>query len=340
MSDNLILIDWFAMSFRKKGISPYEVIDFLKLKDGAQFQQFPGRYRYRDRLSFGNIHIYYNNMNPDADYPTIEMTGQGCREFETFSQLSFNDLFDYIRKDPVTYHMSRLDIAFDDFTGIFDMNKVVHDYRADNWVSHSCPGGFHGDLVRNEYGKLFEGLSIITGSKSSDVYMRIYDKAIERRITDGRHWIRCELVLKQERAETFIMTDLPIGEKFRGVIHNYFRFVTPSKKDTNKRRWLMRPYWQKFLEDAEKISTYTPKDIEYNLSHLHRFVFGQAASSIETYIKCVGLMSFLDTLLDHQKNKKLSPKQLHLIEECKMLCENNNNIDYEKVKNVLKEYEQ
>ena len=277
-------------------------------------------------------------MNPDADFPTLEMTGQGCREFESFSKLKFSDLFEIVKSDTKTYHMSRIDIAFDDHSGIFDMPLIVSDYISDNWVSHSCPGGHHGDLIRNEQGRLLDGLSIITGSKSSDIYLRIYDKAIERRITDGRHWIRCELVLKQERAEAFILNNQPLGVKFRGVIHNYFRFVTPNKSDTNKRRWEMRDYWARFLADAEKISTYTPKTIDYNISHLHNYVFGQAGTSIETYIQCVGILSFLEKMLEHCKNKKLNAKQRHLIEECKILCYNNDIIDTEALKNVLENY--
>ena len=36
------------------------------------------------------------------------------------------------------------------------------------------------------------------GVKKSDMYCRIYDKARERGFTDGRHWIRCETVFKDD----------------------------------------------------------------------------------------------------------------------------------------------
>lgn len=337
---NIILIDWFAMSFRQKGISPYEIIDFLKLKEGAEFQQVPGRYRYRQRLSFGNIHILYDNCNPDHDYPTLEMSGQGCREFETFSELSFDNLFSCVRSDHKLYHMSRLDVAYDDHTDIFDIRKVESDYRKRNWVSNSIKGTLTVDVSKEKFpkGEYIDGISVMTGTKFSDMYMRIYDKAVERGYADGRHWNRCELVLKQDRAEQFILNPEEIGKKYRGVIHNYFRFVKPNKRDSNKRRWEMRDYWRRFLENAEKISVYTPKDIGYNLSHLHSYVMGQAGSSIETYIKCVGLSAFIENLVEHMKEHGLNAKQKHLINECRVLFENEQNIDFEAVQNVLKKY--
>ena len=245
MEKNIILVDWFAMSYRQKGITAYDVIESLGLKENVKFLQMPGRYMYRDRLSFGNIHIYYNNINSEQDFPMLEMTGQGCREFETFSFYSFSDMMQ-LAKDTKKYHMTRLDIAYDDRTDIFDIDQIEKDYRSRYWVSNSCKGRVTIDISKekNYNGDYYDGIYVMTGTKSSDMYMRIYDKAVERGFDDGRHWVRCELVLKQDRAVEFIRNNDEIGKKYRGVIHNYFRFVTPSKTDTNKRRWKMREYWR------------------------------------------------------------------------------------------------
>ena len=321
--ENIILVDWFAMSYRRKGVTVYDVIDSLKFKDEykdrIEFRQLPGRYMYRDRLSFGNIHIYYNNINSDEDYPMLEMTGQGCREFETFSSIKFDDLFK-LAVDTRNYHMTRLDVAYDDHIGIFDIKQIEKDYRLRNFVSNSQKGRITIDVSR-----AIDGISVMTGTKSSDMYMRIYDKAIERGYKDGRQWIRCELVLKQDRAVQFIKNPEEIGKKLRGVIHNYFRFVKPSRSDSNKRRWEMRDYWQKFLDNAEKISVFSHKDIDYNLCRLNRYVFGQAGNSIDTYIKCVGLVQFLDDLI--RRESRLNPKQKYLIEQSKLLIEQGKPVD-------------
>ena len=339
--ENIILVDWFAMSYRQKGISPYEVIESLGLNEDIKFLQMPGRYMYRKRLSFGNIHVYYDNINEDQNFPMLEMTGQGCREFETFSFFSFSDLMQ-LALDTKKYHMTRLDVAYDDHSGLLDIEQIEKDYRERFWISSSRKGKITVDVSKEkyepDYDKYIDGISVMTGTKSSDMYMRIYDKAVERGYKDGRHWIRNELVLKQDRAVEFIKNKEEIGKKFRGVIHNYFRFVTPSKSDTNMRRWKMREYWRKFLENAEKISVYTPKDIEYNLGRLHRYVFGQAGNSIDTYIQCVGLVEFLDDLL--KRDTRRTPKQNYLIEQCKLLVEENKPVDKDVIEELSQNYKQ
>lgn len=313
------------MSFRDPVITIHDIIKLLQLPSEAQWIELPGRYLYRNRISFGNIHIYYGNINKDCDFPLLEMTGQGCREFETYSPLGFQFLLN-LAKDTEKYHMSRLDVAFDDHTGIFDIRQIEKDYRAKNFVSTSCTGKITVEIKRHS-----EAISVMTGVKSSDMYMRIYDKAAERGFYDGRHWVRLELVLKQDRATNFILNPAPIGKKLRGVIANYFRFVTPSKGDTNKSRWKMRKYWSDFLSNAERISVFTRKDIDYNLSRVHRYLFHQAGNSIEVYIRCVGLVKFLESLHEREFSR-LSPKQKFLIRESEMLYKTGEQITDETIR--------
>lgn len=330
--ENCILIDWFAMSFRDPLVTVRDVVKLLDLPLGFdEWKQLPGRYRYRDRLSFGHISIYYNNIKPECDFPFLEMTGQGCREFETYNPAGFRHLFE-LAEDHEKYNMSRLDVAFDDFTGIFDINQIYDDYRLGNWVSNSTRGRGAFDMHRKEKDHL--GYSIMTGSKLSDMYMRIYDKAIERGYFDGRQWVRLELVLKQDRAYTFIRNPAPLGEKFRGVILNYFRFVTPSKKDSNKWRWKMREYWENFLCAVDPISVFTPKNIDYNLSRLHGYIMQQAGNSVETYIRCVGLYDFFDNLLK-RGTKGLTPQQRFLVRECDLMDREKKRFTAEELKKIL-----
>ena len=336
MSDdkkNIILIDWFAMSFRQEGITPFDIIEHIGIMENIPFRELPGRYCYKHRLSFGHINIYYDHYKADCNFPMLEMSGQGCREFETFSKKSFDDLFE-MAKDEKNYHITRLDVAYDDHSGILDIKKIMLDGHMMNFVSRCEIIDLHERITKQKH---LRGYSIMTGTKSSDIYMRIYDKAIERGFDDGRHWIRCELVLKQQRAVEFIKNPQPIGEKFRGVIHNYFRFVTPNKNDTHKDRWSMRKYWSDFLGDAEKIKLYTPKDIDYNLSRLGGYIFGQAGNSIETYIHCVGVPVFLEELLS--RNSKLNPKQKHVVNECKLLFEAGEPISFDTVRKIQSDYD-
>lgn len=116
---------WLAITFRRKGETVHSVIKQLCFPDDIHFQEFPGRYKYGKRLSFGNIDIYYDSINKEQDYIMLEMSGQGCREFETFSFLNLDDLVAMCQHNSKDYHLCRIDIAFDDHTGIFDIKKIV-----------------------------------------------------------------------------------------------------------------------------------------------------------------------------------------------------------------------
>lgn len=330
--ENFILIDWFAVTFRQKGISVHEIIKFLDFKyDTIKFTEFPGRYRYRSRLSFGNIHIYYNGMNEESDFPMLELTGQGCREFETFSNLNLSDFVQIVADNPKDFHICRIDVAYDDHSDVFDIHTVINDEYQRNYISKSSNGRITCDIKGNT-----DGFSAFFGSKSSDIYMRIYDKAIERGFKDGRHWIRLELVLKQGRAEQFIINPQPLGVKFRGVLSDYIRFVTPNKTDSNKRRWKTKKYWSDFLVEVEPIKLFEKKDIDYNISRLQRYVFHQCGNSVDTYIKCVGFNRFLDELL--KRDTKLTAKQRYLIDQCKILIEANEPVTEETIEMLSANY--
>ena len=61
------------------------------------------------------------------------MTSQGCREFENNSSIGWADLFGIIRGGEG--HMTRLDIAFDDRTGLLDMQQMKCDRDVANYRS-------------------------------------------------------------------------------------------------------------------------------------------------------------------------------------------------------------
>ncbi len=305
MNKNIILIDW--LSFTCRNMTKFDCLKLLQLDNDINFELQPGFYGYRYRLHYGGISIYYEHGKLAQDYPMVEFSGQGCRTFETYSKINFDVLLNLCINVPQSYHITRIDIAYDDHTGILNIDKIVHDTLYRNFVGKLLNG-----MIVDSFKREIDCWSVMFGVKSSDLYIRIYDKARERKINDGRHWIRCETVFKQDRALEFIKNSAPIGEKLRGVLQNYLRFVTPNNDDCNKRRWNTRKYWADFLGDVNKISVYTPKDVEYNLSRISRFVFKQAGNSIHTFIKCQGLTAFLEKVLG--RGTRLTKNQKSLID--------------------------
>lgn len=302
----MFLVDWF--SFSSKVDSLTSILDVLGLSH-VKFDVINGFYGYRDSLYCDGIRIHYNPRTDDMGI-LIEMSGKGCRAFETYSNVGFSELFFYIKNQSITdYNVTRLDIAFDDKDHILPIKKIEKDTRAENFISKFRKWGIQ---------ETSEGDTVYHGSAKSDIMLRIYDKAAERRISD-EHWIRVEIQLRQERAYSFLCQYIDtqnLGNLFCGVLFNYIRYIVPSDI-TRKDRCKLRPYWQKLINKACKVKIFTPCNLEYNLDNLHEFVVNQAGGAIETYMKIFG-DDYLKANLSERKSP-LNPKYKRLINEMENL---------------------
>lgn len=265
----------------------HQVVDFMEMLglENVSWQNVKGAHGYQDRLYYESISIHYNGTEDMGIW--LEMMGQGCRAFETYGNGNYELIFDEVFNNPGDMKITRLDVAYDDQTGILDLETLCTDTRSGNYISR------FNDWQVIEGSK---GNSINHGSMKSDVFIRIYDKAKERGYTDGRHWIRVEMQLRRERAMSFAKYPGDIGAKYSGVLRNYVRYVLPDGDDQNKWRWPEQVYWSRFLGDASAIKIYEKPGTEYNLFQLETYVFRQAGNAINTYIEICGQDDFFDKL--------------------------------------------
>lgn len=304
MDDAILLYDW--LSFTTKRQDPQYIVTLLGLED-VPWETTKGARGYRDRLYFNCISIHFNGR-PDMGV-WCELSGQGCRAFESLSTLEnkWDDLFSAITVNNM--NITRLDVAFDDHSGMLDIDEIIQDTRYQQYVSRSD----YWEIVESSKGQTLQ-----FGSPQSDVLIRIYDKARERNCPAGEHWIRCELQLRRDRAIAFTKLGLPIGQSFCGVVINYLRFVEPDALDSNKWRWPIKPYWGEFLCYAEKIRLFTSPGLEYNFDRCQRYVIGQAGNAIDAYIQIAGLNGFLEDL--KKRTSMRNPKYDRMVKEYQALA--------------------
>ena len=196
---NKIIYDW--VSITSKIHSPDDFIRLLGLNDeGISWEKVKGAHGYRDRLYWGSISIHYNGTDDMGIW--LEMSGQGCRSFESYGTGDFESLFAEVLENPEQMKVTRLDVAYDDLSGVLDIEEVCRDTEAQEYVS-----SFTGWNVQRGSGTL--------GSRSSEILVRIYDKAAERGFDDGRHWVRVELQLRRERALSFLIGARALGSDFQ-----------------------------------------------------------------------------------------------------------------------------
>lgn len=275
VAENIVLYDW--LSFTSKLHTPEELIDALGLSH-VNWTITKGARGYQDRKYFSYISIHYNGR-PDMGV-WVEMSGQGCRTFESLSAVGWERLFSFIRENGLK--ITRLDVAYDDHTGVIPLGEIVNDTQSGMFISKSN----YWETVLSS-----KGSTVQIGSPQSRVLIRIYDKAMERNCLPGTHWIRCEIQLRDDRAIQFSNIPLPIGEAFAGVLLNYLRFVEPSD-DENKWRWPMKDYWSALVDDAERISIYQAPGMEYNEERCKRYVVNQAGNAIDAIIQMYGIDEF------------------------------------------------
>lgn len=317
--ENCLLIDW--LTFSTKAFTPHDLLDWLGLSSVSWLPR-SGHNGYKSALYYGGMWILYDGHTESMGI-CCELSGQGCRQYETSGTRPLSDLAYEVAED-CRFNVTRVDIAYDDIDpvgkGLLNVRLIDRLVRQDMYISkfRGKSGSWSG--VHSDDGTVLPlAYSVYLGSPQSDVRFRIYDKAMERGGLDY-HWSRFEIQLRDDKASAFLLSSGSVGYNFCGVINNYLRFIVRSSSDSNRRRWPSPEWWNKFLFHADKISLYSRKDIEYNLSRLERYVFEQAGNSIYTYIQCVGVSYFHQLLKD--RADYLNQNQANLLAEYEEINKN------------------
>lgn len=293
--NNVFLIDWLTVVFHNTSVSFIKSLLGLDAPDIPWETEHAFRNGYPCRTTYKHITIlwgadderfYKSDAKKSASEKVrtdmgicLDISGQGCREFEnTAGNDWLKFLHDICDRDLKTV-ITRLDLAYDDHIGTLDLYRIAADVRDRHYTSPSKKSQiiWSDDQVNN-----VQGLSVYIGSKSSDVLIRIYDKAAEREFGAELHWVRCELQLRHERCTAAVAEILKhehVGRTASGILRNYIQFREPNSTDTNPSRWPVAPYWDKVLLDMERVRLWISPGEPYNFSktELHMIKqYGQA----------------------------------------------------------------
>lgn len=301
-TENLVLIDW--LSITSKIHTPGQWISDMAMQRCAWVTR-KGARGYAMGDYFEGISIMHETQS--SDYQTwLEMSGSGCRAFETYGSGNFDKLFSEVRNNPEDMNLTRLDVAFDDHTGILDIDRIQKDILEKNYVSRSREWDVHLSS---------KGKSFYIGSETSDIRIRIYDKAAERKLTDGRHWVRVELQLRDERALAFASLPLTmdLSERFLSVLLNYLRFVEPDPDDSNKSRWPMAEYWQELCDGVRAVKLYSKPGKAYNMESISSYVLRQPVNGIRAMLDTMGTDKFVAMV--RGSDVEFTPKYQNAVDE-------------------------
>lgn len=254
---NRILIDYLAFT-APAGTSADDLIP-----NSGEWDWLPGdggRQGYKSNLRYGNITIYSNGQANMGVHVII--SGQGCRELEASGVISEDRIGGwpgYIRLiRSYGYHITRIDVAIDDYSGLLDIDILKTIVSNNHCVSKWHDSTF---ISKQSLSGKRKGNTLSFGARSSDIYCRIYDKILEKinkgiELNGYETWVRVEVEFKDKKADAFadiIASGAAIGPTISGILVNYLQFKVQTGSDSNIRRWNMLPQWETFLSNAEKV---------------------------------------------------------------------------------------
>ena len=317
-----VLVDWLTFSV-KNATEPKEVIrKYLGLEPELFQDAGYGMLGYDRVLRFGDICVCYdpreNSFFKDMGI-CVSMSGNGCREFETMSKLTFEGaedkqgmasiafpvLFQLLTADE-NAHISRLDIACDDQQGLLDMDKVIRKVQ-DNEVNSRMT---KRSVVVAYDGSQRSGATAYIGAPSSDFRIRIYDKALEEG-TDG-HWIRVEMVLRGEHANSFaaqLTVSETVGKLFAQVLNDKLSFI--ERDDSNISRCSVTDWWAAFVAELESVKLVARKIIRHSVERISGWVESQVGPSLAVLARTMGFAHIMEIALE--AGRRLSDRQRSLI---------------------------
>ena len=228
----------------------------------------------------------------------IEVTGHGCRELEAAGvvlnwQTFLREMLDAGAK------FTRLDGALDDKVGLLDLNKIIAACK-DGRVVSAYQNADLRPKVNPATGEL-TGDGVTFGNRTSETYIRIYDKGLQTK--NCGQWIRVEIEAKKTRAQALAVAISREGTKIvPPVLLGYLDFKERGTTD-RRDRWPTADWWTQFLGTEQRFRLETaPRNVSLEKSY---FWFIKQCSRLFALIYDSGeYPAFLEDVLTEGRKKQ------------------------------------
>jgi Replication initiation factor len=237
------LIDWVEWTEHEAGASAV----CARLSDDWVDGGHGGLGYQRSRVSEGIVVLYDGQSGMGVH---VRIPGAACRGLEARGTVPDWEAFlATLRVEERS--ITRLDVALDNRTGSISVDRCYQEIKAGHLVRRlrtaSAPEFLDVDGET-------ESRTLYFGSPTSDLRVRIYDKALQEDVAGP--WTRVEIQARDERARA-LADVLTIGDAeqraalFGGLVLHYLDFREPTR-DGNRSRWATAPWWSEFVLDGVK----------------------------------------------------------------------------------------
>lgn len=301
-----VSVDWLSFTVTSTNdivdaldLFGYVIDDFARLPKGAR------GYKTMYRANGSSIFVLCDGNDNMGVH--IDISGSAVADFlerfhgslETFCPFEGSKCYDLEPETSVMMallsrimdngHLTRFDIAIDDvgcryFTTddiltLYDNRQIVTKFRNMR------------NVVEFENSGIKTGHTVYFGSRSSDIFLRVYDKRLERNahLADGSApvkcpWVRWELELKDDRAMSaakMLTSGIDLGVVAVGILGHYMRMI--NLDDTNRSRCSMCLRWSDFMDgiSAKRLTVFkAPVTLEEKRFWINRQVMPTLAAVI------------------------------------------------------------
>lgn len=322
LSEN-VLLDWlsFTLPYSDVSMDRAQSIAPAELSNEGNF----GLYGYVSGFKIsGGGRIMYNSDRQDMGIHVIlPASSLALLDFRPLQLL--NLIRDWGGK------ITRLDLAFDDFEGLLDIDemhaKLLSGHVQTRYRRVARTSG--ANLGSDEK----TGDTVNIGSRKSASFVRIYDKLLERQaknadVPDGvTHWIRVEVELKGDKADavseilgnTALSSSVSAGAEAAKLLYGLLDFKDEDPDDSNKSRWQTAEWWLTFVRVNTKRSVSLPK-IERSIERSKKWINNTVSSTLAMIVLSRdddnGLSGF-DFIVQAivRGERKLAPQQKRILED-------------------------
>ncbi len=252
-----------------------------------------GAMGYSNKLQayWGDVRVLFGAKNPGMGVH-VTIPGEGCRAL--FSRVMPSDLIQNILS--FNCKVTRIDLALDNIGDIYFYPYELRQFVNDGLVKSRWRSLCINQTVSMQSAEL-TGDTVYLGSRTSDLFCRCYDKTLERIFRDDdkdlpEHWVRWELVCKDDRAqvacEQLLSSGFAIGEIIAGVLSNYFTILDKNPFDSHKDRWPVNQRWEQFLGDVSPIRLFRVLKAERTLEDAADWIKSQCAPTLSALMRVYG----------------------------------------------------
>lgn len=305
----LITVDF--LSFRVRSVPDDDIFSFLGVFEQLEWRVGGACYNnYPDSLYYGHITIGINGTSGFDFY--VNMSGQGCREFEDLMPDGWTwEQFLFRLSSDVGVSFARMDIAADERDGYFTVDRLDKHIRLGKYATRCKQPSL------TKYGREI----CYVGSAQSKVLMRIYNKKLERGYDpdddNGKPWWRCELQLRDDYCMQFLedWKAYGIGYAYSGHCKNHIRWLSKPNNKDNSQRISTAKWYDDFLGRCDKLKFTSKVGSSYNLSKLERYCTHVSGSSMVTLATAFKMtpQQFYDYFMQND-NIKLRADQIDLLQ--------------------------